>query len=285
MGPLAVGIIDSAFLLLVIAAVTREIVAGRNWRNLKVAGIVAVLAIGNAAFHLEHYFTGSAFYSAHLAIAAIVTLVMLVGGRIIPSFTRNWLVRENPGRLPAPFDRFDMAAIGTGLCALVLWAAVPVGRMTGTALALAAALHTIRLLRWAGLRTWREPLLLVLHVGDCFVPFGFALTALAALELAPASAGIYAFTVGAVGTLTLAVMTRASLGHTGRELTASVPTQVIYAAIVLAALARVLAALEPGWSGLLLDLTALAWVTAFIGFCIVYGPALWRPRRSKAPTL
>ena len=136
MGPLAVGIIDSAFLLLVIAAVTREIVAGRNWRNLKVAGIVAVLAIGNAAFHLEHYFTGSAFYSAHLAIAAVVTLVMLVGGRIIPSFTRNWLVRENPGRLPAPFDRFDMAAIGTGLCALVLWAAVPVGRMTGTALAL-----------------------------------------------------------------------------------------------------------------------------------------------------
>ena len=205
-------------------------------------------------------------------------------GRIISSFTRNWLV----GKIPDGCRRRSIAsiwAIGTGPCALVFLAAVPVGKITGAALALAAALHTIRLLRWAGLHTWREPLLLVLHVGYCFVPFGFALTALAALELAPASAGIHAFTVGAVGTLTLAVMTRASLGHTGRELTASVPTQVIYAAIVLAALARVLAALEPGWSGLLPDLTALAWVTAFIGFCIVYGPALWSARKSKAQTV
>ena len=284
-GLLAAAMIDVAFLVLVAAAAAREIVVGRNWRNLKVVGIIAVLATGNVAFHLENYFTGSAHYSIRLGIAAVVTLVMLIGGRIIPSFTRNWLVRENPGRLPAPFDRFDMTAIGAGACALLLWVAAPTGSMTGAALVLVAALHAIRLSRWAGDRTWREQLLLVLHVGYCFVPLGFVLTAFAAWELAAASAGLHAWTVGAVGTLTLAVMTRASLGHTGRELTASAPTQLIYAAILVAALARITASLEPRWSNPLLDLAALTWVIAFLGFCIVYGPALCRARRTKAQVL
>jgi uncharacterized protein involved in response to NO len=207
---------------------------------------------------------------------------MFIGGRIIPSFTRNWLVRENPGRLPAPFDRFDMGSVGVAACALLLWAAVPVGGITAAGLALAAALHAARLIRWAGWRTGREPLLLVLHVGYGFVPIGFAFAACVALGILPASTAIHSWMVGAAGTLTLAVMTRASLGHTGRALTASLPTQAIYAAIVIAALARILAAIAPRWSGPLLDWSAMAWVAAFLGFCIIYGPVLWRARRSKA---
>jgi uncharacterized protein involved in response to NO len=283
-GWLPAAIVDVTFLVLVAAAAAREIVVGQNWRNLKVVGIVAILAAGNIVFHLESRFTGSAEYSIRLGIATAITLVTLIGGRIIPSFTRNWLVRENPGRLPAPFDRFDITAIVVGVGALLLWAVVPFAGITAAALALAAALHAIRVLRWAGLRTWREPLLLALHVGYGFVPLGFAFTACAARAILPASPGIHAWTVGAIGTLTLAVMTRATLGHTGRELTAAAPTQLIYAAVVIAAVARILAAIEPRWSRPLLDVSALAWVAAFLGFCIIYGPALWCARRSKAQT-
>jgi uncharacterized protein involved in response to NO len=284
-GWLPAAIVDVTFLVLVAAAAAREIVVGQNWRNLKVVGIVAILAAGNIVFHLESRFTGSAEYSIRLGIATVITLVTLIGGRIIPSFTRNWLVRENPGRLPAPFGRFDLTAIGVGAGALLLWVVAPTGGITAAALVLAAALHTIRLLRWAGDRTWRERLLLVLHVGYCFVPLGFAFTAFAALKLMPASAGVHAWTVGAIGTLTLAVMTRATLGHSGRELTASVPTQLIYAAILIAALARICASLAPRWSEPLLHLAALSWVSAFLGFCLAYGTALWGARRLKAEAM
>jgi len=240
--------------------------------------VVAVLAAGNIAFHLETHFTGLAEYSIRLGIAAVVALLMLVGGRIIPSFTSNWLARQATGRMPTPFNRFDAIAIAAGVLALLLWVALPEGPLTAAALFLAAAAHTVRLSRWAGERTWRERLLLVLHVGYAFVPLGFALVALAALRLVLPSAGMHAWMVGAAGTMTLAVMSRASLGHTGRQLTASWSTQLVYAAVLIAALARICAALEPGASQLLLHVAAAAWAAAFLGFAIIYAPVLWMPK-------
>jgi uncharacterized protein involved in response to NO len=133
--------------------------------------------------------------------------------------------------------------------------------------------------RWAGDRTGRNPLVLILHVGYAFVPLGFLFLGSAALapDWLPPSAGIHAWTAGAVGVMTLAVMTRATLGHTGRDLVASPATQVIYAAAVLAALARISAAFAPDWSFALLHLAAFAWAAAFLGFAAVYGPMLLRP--------
>ena len=276
------AVVDGAFLVLVAAATAREIMVGRNWRNLKVVVIVAVLAAGNIGFHLEVRFVGSAEYSIRLGIAAVVTLLMLIAGRLIPSFTRNWLARENPGRLPVPFGRFDTIAIAAGGAALVLWVGIPEARVTGVALAAGGVLQAARLVRWAGDRTLHERLLLVLHLGYAFVPLGFVLVALAALDIAPASAGIHAWMVGGVGTMTLAVMTRASLGHTGHELTASLATQFIYAAVLLAAVARICAALEPRWSEPLLQLAAFAWAAAFLGFGIVYGPMLCQRAKPAA---
>jgi uncharacterized protein involved in response to NO len=278
-GWLPAAAIDAAFLVLVAAAAAREIIAGRNWRNLRIVLVVAVLAAGNIAFHLEAHLAGAADYSVRLGIAAVVTLLMLVGGRIIPSFTSNWLARQTAGRLPTPFDRLDAIAIAAGVLALLLWVVLPEGPLAAAALFLAAAAHAIRLSRWAGERTWRERLLLVLHVGYAFVPLGFALIGLAALHLAPASAGMHALMVGAAGTMTLAVMSRASLGHTGRALTAALPTQFIYAAVLTAALARICAALEPSASEPLLHVAAAAWAAAFFGFAVAYAPALWLPKR------
>jgi len=267
-------VVDASFLLLVAAAATREIIAGRNWRNLMIVSLVAILLAGNVAFHLEAHFNGQAD-SIRIGIAVVVLLISLIGGRIIPSFTRNWLVRENPGRLPVPFGRFDMIVVLTGALALCGWIAAPDHRTTGAALALAGLLHLVRLSRWAGDRTVRERLLTVLHVGYLFVPFGFLLNALAAFDIVPASAGIHAWMVGGAGVMTLAVMTRASLGHTGRPLTASPATQAIYASIIIAAVARVCAAIHPAYDEALLHVAAFAWMFAFLGFALVYGPLLF----------
>jgi uncharacterized protein involved in response to NO len=273
-GWLAAAIIDVAFLLLVIAATAREIVAGKNWRNLRVVAMVTLLFAGNIAFHFEAHAHGTAEYGVRIGIAAMVLLIVVIGGRIIPSFTRNWLARANPGRLPVPFARFDVAVILFSAATLALWTAQPLGRLTAAALAAAAALNILRLARWAGDRTWRDRLVLILHVGYAFVPFGFLLASAAALDIVVASAGIHAWTVGAAGTMTLAVMTRASLGHAGKALTASVVTQAVYAAIVIAALARICSSLELAWSELLLHVSAFAWIAAFFGFAISFGPLL-----------
>jgi uncharacterized protein involved in response to NO len=283
-GWLSAAIVDVSFLILVVAATAREIVAGKNWRNLRVVVMVTLLLAGNIAFHLEAHFNGSAEYGARIGIAAIVLLLAVIGGRIIPSFTRNWLARENPGRLPVPFARFDVAVIGLSAATLALWTAQPVGRITAAALAATGALHIVRLARWAGDRTWRDRLVLILHVGYAFVPLGFLLAGAAAVDIVVTSAGVHAWTVGAAGTMTLAVMTRASLGHTGNALRASPMTQTIYAAVVLAALARICASLEPGWSDALLHVTAFAWCIAFFGFALSFGPMLVGRQRATPPT-
>ena len=148
-GWLPAAIVDAGFLTLVIAAIVREIIAGNNWRNLRVAAVVSLLLAGNVAFHLEAHINGSADYGVRIGIAAMVLLIMVIGGRIIPSFTRNWLARENPGRLPAPLARFDAAAIAVSAVALALWTAQPAGILTAAALAVAALANIVRLARWA----------------------------------------------------------------------------------------------------------------------------------------
>jgi uncharacterized protein involved in response to NO len=145
-------------------------------------------------------------------------------------------------------------------------------------------MHLIRLGRWAGHRTAGERLLLILHIGYAFVPIGFLLNACSAFGIVPTGAGVHAWMAGAAGTMTLAVMSRASLGHTGQPLTASVTTQAIYAAIIIAAVARICAVLAPAHSLPLLHVAAFGWAAAFLGFSLSYGPTLigWR-RSAQAP--
>jgi uncharacterized protein involved in response to NO len=285
-GWLGAMLIDASFLALVAAATTREILAGHNWRNLNVVVLVVLLLAGNVAFHLEAHFAGAADYGIRVGIAVVVLLISLIGGRIVPSFTRNWLVRENPGRLPAPFGRFDIVVVVIGALALASWVVGPDSLITGAALALAGLLHLVRLARWAGERTWRDRLVLILHVGYLFVPLGFLLNAASAFALLPSSAGTHAWMVGAAGIMTLAVMSRATLGHTGQQLSASAATQAIYAAIIVAALARICAVVEPARSEPLLHVAALAWAIAFFGFAIAFGPLLvgWQTRAKRKVT-
>jgi uncharacterized protein involved in response to NO len=271
--------LDCAFLALLCAAMAREIMAGRNWRNLRVLVVVGLLALANIAFHVEAHFTGDAAYSRRAAVALIVMLIMLIGGRIAPSFTHTYLQRRSPGRLPEKFGRFDGVCMAVSAAALVGWVGAPGNGAVGLALIAAGLFNVARLGRWAGERTLGEPLVLVLHVAFAFIPIGFVLSGLSALvpEISP-SAGLHAWAVGAIGGMTLAVMTRASLGHTGRALHATRGTILLYLAVGVAALARIAAALAPDWSFVLLHVAAFSWLTAFLGFALVYGPILFRPR-------
>ncbi len=273
-GVLLAAVVDVSFLLVFAAVAFGEIVAGRNWRNLRVLIVLGVLIAGNIVFHAEVIRSGSADYGIRIGIGALIGLIMLVGGRIVPSFTHNWLVRNNPGRLPQPFSRFDGAAIGASALALVCWIALPQFIVSGILLIIAGLLQTARHVRWAGDRTLADRLVLVLHVAYAFVPLGFLLVGAAVLwpAIFPTSAGLHAWMAGAVGLMTLAVMTRASLGHTGQELVASLPTQLIYLCVFIAALARIIAAFEP--SRALLHIAAAAWILGFGGFAVFFGPLL-----------
>jgi uncharacterized protein involved in response to NO len=206
-----------------------------------------------------------------------VTLIMLIGGRIIPSFTRNWLAQKRSATLPVPFDRYDLAVMGVSITALVLWVVMPGNAWTAAAAAIAGVVNVLRLSRWAGSHTTAEPLVLVLHIAFAFVPVGYFLLALGIVRpdvVAPTGA-LHGWTAGAIGLMTLAVMTRASLGHTGQPLAATYAIQLIYALAITAALARISAAFdvlrEP-----MLYLSAAAWVLAFLGFVAVYAPLLAR---------
>jgi uncharacterized protein involved in response to NO len=281
-GLAAAVIIDASFLFVLCAVILREIITGRNWGNLKVVVLVAALALANACFHAEILWTGAPGYGIRLAAVAIVALIMVIGGRITPSFTRNWLARQGAGKLPAPFGRFDVGALAFTAAALILWIAAPDWRATGAALIAAAAVQAVRLGRWAGERTWREPLVLILHLGYLFVPLGALILGLSVLwpDTVPPSGALHAWTTGAVGVMTLAVMTRATRGHTGRDLTATWPTRIIYVAILAAALARVIAPLMPEHYMRLLEVAAAGWIAAFGMFVLSYGPMLVSARRT-----
>lgn len=277
--------VDNLFLILLTAAAAREILAGKNWRNLKVVAILGVLLAANVAFHLEAHLAGEANYARRLAIATVLVLVALIAGRIVPSFTANWLAQRGHGRLPVPFGTYDKVVVVVTALALALWVVLPQTSASGFALSLCAVLHMVRLARWAGDRTWSNPLLLILHVAYFFVPLGFGLSAAASFGFLPSGAGLHAWTAGAFGTLTLGVMSRASLGHTGRPLVATTATQACYVLVVVGSLARIGSALDVAPPPLL-DVAGLCWSFAFIGFALAYWRVFTGARvAQKAPSV
>jgi uncharacterized protein involved in response to NO len=268
-----------AFPLALLAVIGREIITARDWRNLKVlAGLVALVA-AQGLFHLEVWRDGRTTYADHLAVAATVTLIIIIGGRIVPAFTANWLKRNKPGPAPAPFGAMDRLAVALAVAALAAWVALPglpgLAPAAGPLLLAAGVAGFARQARWQPQRTLAEPMVTVLHVGYAFVPVGFLLAGAAAMAGDHTATGAtHAWTVGAVGLMTLAVMTRATRGHTGHPLTAPAATVAIYAGIIVAVAARITAAYSPSSAPLALGIAAVGWVSAFLGFALAYGRML-----------
>jgi uncharacterized protein involved in response to NO len=273
---------DLTLPVLLVALVLREVIAARNWRNLPMVVPVVVLGTANLLMHLETL--GVALPPGlgwRLAVAAMITLVSAVAGRIVPAFTQNWLKKGGRGDLPphGVLDRVSLAFLHVGL---LTWAFFPANRIVGILLILAAGLNLWRLLRWRGFATREEFLLLILHIGYCWMVVGVALLGLATLPSGvPLTAAIHALTVGTVGTMILAVMTRATRGHTGRPLSADPATAGIYVLVLAAACARVAAGFGI-WYPMLLDISAVLWIAAYTLFAIAYGPILIRPKAVQA---
>jgi len=271
---------DLSFPVALLAVAAREIIAGRNWRNLLMTVPLAVFVFADLLMHLESLgFAVPNGLGWRLGLAAPIMLISVIGGRISPTFTRNWLFKRHRTRLPAPPGATDLAAVGVLNVGLILWAMVPDLRLAGVILVIAAVLNAWRLARWAGGATLAEPLLFILHIGYGWVVMGAALLGLSLLDVGvPVASAIHALTAGAIGVMILAVMPRVTLGHTGRELTANRSTVVIFILINVAAIMRVAASWNMGGMTILLVLSGICWIAAFGLFEIVYGPMLLTPR-------
>lgn len=277
-GPVAVMLVDSAFMAAIAAMVTIEIVAGRNWSNLKVVVPVLLYLAANIIFHIEAMTAGSADVGRRLGFAMVVLLILLIGGRIIPSFTRNWLVKHasGPGALPVPFGRFDAVSLGATLLALLVWVVWPMSLSTGLLLVMAGVGQGIRMLRWHGWRVWSSGLVVMLHVAFAFVPAGLVALGLASWDLVSVAAGFHLLGIGGVGGMTLAVMMRASLGHTGRALRAGPALMLAFACVALAAVFRVTFPHPEG-----LWIAAALWAAAFAIFVWRFVPVLSLPNPAR----
>ncbi len=269
LGPVLVMVLDCGFMAAIGAMVVGEIAAGRNWGNLKVVVPVLLYLAANVTFHLEVMWRGQAEIGRRLGFAMVVMLILLIGGRIIPSFTRNWLVKRGAGPLPAPFGRLDAASLGVALLAWGLWVAQPDAAVSATGLMLAGVVQLIRLARWRGWRTVASPLLVMLHLAFAFLPCGLFALGLAGFAILPAATGLHLLGIGGIGCMTLAVMMRASLGHTGRTLEVGPVLAAAFACVALAAVVRASAPPEAG-----LWVAAALWTAGFAMFLRHFAPIL-----------
>jgi uncharacterized protein involved in response to NO len=217
--PLSTAFLDLLFPIMLAAAVWREILVGRNFGNLPIALLITLFGFANGLDHAGALVPALGGYGIRLALAVAALMMAIVGGRVTPSFTRNWMSRAGLAPLPAAMDRLDQIALIVTAGGLVGWVASPHAVVVGAVLAAAGVLLLIRLFRWRGYRTLGEPIVLVLHLGYLWLAVALLLLGLSILPASvPASSAIHALTAGAVGTMTLAVMTRATLGHTGRTI-------------------------------------------------------------------
>lgn len=277
--PIVGAALDVAFLLLLLAYAAREIFVSGN-RN---KPILVVLALFTAACALDHAAMmgalGDAALGMRLGFALVLMLIALIGGRIIPAFTRNWMMRVGrEGGFPAMPNRFDMAAIAATALALAAWVIAPEGAAAGGLLLVAGVLQAVRLARWAGLRAVGDPLVFILHVSYAWLPVGLAMLGCAILrpDALPVSSAMHALAAGAMAAMTLAVMTRATRGHTGRPLEADGWTVLIYLLVHIGALLRVAAPWLPIDYLLAMRAAGGLWSGAFLLFLLVYGPMALR---------
>jgi uncharacterized protein involved in response to NO len=277
---LAAGALEILFPLALAALVWREVLAAGNRRNLPVCILVSLFALADAGLQARALAPDVADLCERLALAAPAMLITLIGGRIVPNFTRNWLAARGPGPQPPPFGRFDQAVMALTGVALIAWILAPWASVSGALLCVAGPALLARLARWRGWRTAAEPLVLILHLGYAWLGAALLLLGVSILapDAVPRTAALHALTAGSFGVMTLGVMTRATLGHTGAPLAADRATALIYLAVNAAALARVLAALLPQAHAALLATASLLWALAFLGFTLTYGPRLLSAR-------
>jgi len=268
-----IALIDFAFLPVLAYQIIKPILQVGQYRNLVFVALLLVLALGNGLVHAEilGFQENTAWLGIELVVATIIVMILVIAGRVFPFFTERGL----PGTLTIKNPLFDTLSIVSAVLVFVL----ELADISGTILALAALFAVVanvaRLSGWYVQKIWYVPLLWVLYVGYGWIILGFGLTIFSAYELIAPSLALHAFTIGGIGVLTLGMMARVSLGHTGRALRVSNAMAISFVFINVAALCRVLLPVVlPGWYNLLVYVSTFAWLAAFSLFVFVYSPIL-----------
>ena len=278
------ALVDLAFLPALIVVLARPLVATKNRRNLVLLVILAALFAANVVVHLGALGVmppGSARRACLVAIDVVLLVILIIAGRVFPMFTRS-ATGSTAIRSSRPLDLLTIAAM-TVLTALD--AVAPERAATSVIAGAAGLLAIARAAHWGTGRTARHPLLWILHAGYAWLAAGLLLRALAGFHAtARGSLATHALTVGAIGSLTLGMMARVALGHTGRPLVASKPMAWAFGSITAAAFARaIVPVFAPGWYFATLVAAAALWTAAFLVYLAVYLPVLSTPRADGKP--
>jgi uncharacterized protein involved in response to NO len=272
-----VALIDLAFLPTLTVVLAIPVLKSKQLHNYPFPIMLLALTVANALVHLDNlgWIPGTAILGLHLAVYGVVAMMTVMGGRVIPSFTENKL-RSHAKRWPIIERLAPVATVGALVAALIS----PSSLVTALLAAIAAGVHAVRLAGWYSRTLWSVPLLWILHLGYAWIAVGFALLALSAAGVSTAAiSSLHAFTAGAIGALTLGMMARVSLGHTGRALEPVPLMTLAFIAVNLAALIRVFLPLFfPASHALAMSVSGLIWMSAFGLFAVIYAPVLLRPR-------
>jgi len=283
---IAVALPELAFIALLSILVAQALLAGWSKRNFVFLPVLTLLFVACALYHLETLAItdGTAAIGHLLGFDSLLVLLTVVGGRIVPAFTTNVLRRRGVEPLPRVTGHRDRLAILTIVALLGADLLAPDSSATGWVALAAGLAGAARMVGWRTSRVLNSPILWILHLGYAWLVAGLLLKGFALITATvPGITALHALTVGALGSMTLGVMSRAALGHTGRALHVSPPTVASYLLVSLAAALRV------GWPladlplyGAAMQISGLLWCTAFLIFAISYWPVLTRPRISAA---
>ena len=278
-----VMLIDVAFIPVVSAKILLNLFKRPKPQNLMFLGLLALLILGNVTTHLEwiDVTTNTASSGLLTGLLTLAAFVTVLGGRLTPSFTRNALVRV--GRetgLPETHAWLDGLGIGSSILLALLSCFGPDPRLLAAVATVAAVTNGLRLAGWRTSAVLDQPILWSLHLGFAMLVAGYAAFALHWTGLAfTKAAASHILGVGAIGGMTLAVMSRAALGHTGRALVVARPIAIAYALLALAAVVRSLGIFAfPDRYYLVMFVAGGLWIAVFTIFSFVYAPILTSPR-------
>ncbi len=271
-----VATLDLAFLPALLAVGVPELLRPRARRNRIFVAVISVLIAGNALMHAGAAGLLDGRLGALLALDGFALLITILGGRVVPAFTAGALaargLRNAVGKSKT-LDLVSILSVALFVATDALGEAWPEARLAAGAIAVAAALvNGLRLSRWGWRHVLGEPIVWILHLAYGWLVVGLAARGLADFELIAPLASVHALAIGAVGSMTLAIMSRAALGHSGRPLVAPWPVAAAYGLISVAAIAR----MAGGTTGLIV--AGVAWTTALATFTAVFLPILARPR-------
>lgn len=285
--PFTTAIIDIAFIPFLVALVIRALIAGWSKRNLIFLPIFAGLFAANVMIHLDRLgiVDGLAAQGHRLALDLIIALIIILGGRVIPSFTTNYLRNHGETSLPAQSDRMTQLAVLSAAVMVIVNQVAPDTTVSGVVYILMALINAGRFIGWRGHRIIRVPILWILFAGYGFVIAGLVASAGAILgDALPRAAADHLLTIGGIGCMTLGIMTRASLGHTGRTPKASLSMIIAFLSVSAASLVRALGpAIAPDQYSVFMVMAGILWVVAFTIFTLKFFTILTTPRPMNRP--